>query len=137
MTLKRWLLVAAMVLGVGALLTFALPACNTPFIPLPPPGDPTFTPVVVNDGMGGMRTMWEVRGMPATALAEAKISVYNADVGAGVIVRAQTDGSYVAAPIDGRAGDRVQIDYTAKDGTPGPGICRLLQQGRAQTDCPH
>jgi hypothetical protein len=136
MTLKRCLLLVAMALGVGALLTFALPACNTPFIPLPPPGDPTFTPVVINDGMGGTRTVWDVRGMPAAALSEAKVSVYNATVGAGVIVRAQLDGSYVAAPIDGHEGDRVQIDYTAKDGTNGPGICRLLQQGRAQSDCP-
>jgi hypothetical protein len=137
MSWKRWLLVAALALGVGALMTLALPACNTPFIPLPPPGDPTFTPMAVSDGMGGTRMVWETRGEPSAALAEARISVYNADVGAGVIVRAQTDGSYVAAPIDGRAGDRVQIDYTAKDGTPGPGICRILQQGRAQTECPH
>jgi hypothetical protein len=134
MSLKRWLLVGAMALSAGAAMVLALPACNTPFIPLPPPSDPTFMPVVVGDGMGGSRTLWETRG---TAAAEAKVSVYNADVGAGVIVRAQTDGSYVATPLDGKEGDRIQIDYTAKDGTPGPGICRILQQGRAQTECPH
>ncbi len=137
MSLKRYLLVALMVLGVGTLLSLALPACNTPFIPLPPPGDPTFTPVAISDGMGGMRTMWEVRGMPASALSEAKVSVYNSDVGAGVIVKAQLDGAYVTSPIDGHEGDRVQIDYVAKDGSAGPGICRRLVTGRAQTDCSH
>jgi hypothetical protein len=136
MTTRRWLLTALGALAASALLVVVLPACNTPFIPLPPPADPTFTPVTVSDGMGGTRTMWETRGAPAAALSEAKVSVFNVDVGAGVIVRAQADGSYVAAPIDGREGDRVQIQYESKDGRSGPGICRRLQQGLAQSQCP-
>ena len=132
MTPRRWLLTAVMALATSSLMLVALPACNTPFIPLPPPADPTFTPVMVSDGMGGMRTMWETRGV---ALSEAKVSVYNEGVGAGVIVRALMDGSYVAAPIDGREGDHIRIDYADKDGRSGPGICRVLQQGQARTDC--
>ena len=136
MTPRRWLLTAVMALCTSSLMLVGLPACNTPFIPLPPPADPTFTPMMVSDGMGGTRTMWETRGPATSALSEAKVSVYNESVGAGVIVRAQVDGSYVAAPIDGREGDRVRIEYAAKDGRSGPGICRLLQQGQARTDCP-
>jgi hypothetical protein len=136
MTPRRWLLAAALALSTSSLMLVALPSCNTPFIPLPPPADPTFTPMMVSDGMGGMRTMWETRGPVSSALGEARVSVYNESVGAGVIVRAQVDGSYVAAPIDGREGDRIRIEYTAKDGRSGPGICRLLQQGQARTDCP-
>jgi hypothetical protein len=134
MTLKRTLLVTGMALSAGILSLCVLPSCNTPFIPLPPPGDPTFTPVVVNDAAGS-HMVWETRG---TADSQAKVSVYNADVGAGVIVRAQTDGTYVAVPIDGREGDRVQIEYTASDGRSAPSICRILQKGpgRAQTPCP-
>src|SRR5207247_6781838 len=98
----------------------------TPFIPLPPPSDPTFTPVMVSDGMGGTHMMWETRG---TAASEAKVSIFNASVGAGVIVRAQTDGAYVAAPIDGHEGDRVQIEYESKDGRSGTGSCGILQRG--------
>jgi len=136
MTPRRWLLTAVMALATSSSMLVGLPACNTPFIPLPPPADPTFTAVMVSDGMGGMRTMWETRGPATSALTEAKVSVYNESVGAGVIVRAQVDGSYAAAPIDGREGDHIRIEYAAKDGRSGPGICRVLQQGQARTDCP-
>ena|SRR5687767_4981820 len=135
MTPRRWLLAALTALATSGLMLVALPACNTPFIPLPPPADPSFMPVMVSDGMGGTRTMWETRGPASAMQGEAKVSIYNASVGAGVIVKAQLDGSYVAAPIDGREGDRIQIEYTAKDGRSGPSICRLLQQGQARTDC--
>ena len=123
-------------LAAGGSFVIGLPACNTPFIPLPPPGDPTFTPVMVSDGMGGTRMMWETRGGASSAMAEAKVSVFNVDVGAGVIVRAQADGAYVASPLDGREGDRIQIGYDGKDGRSGPGICRILTKGVAQTGCP-
>jgi hypothetical protein len=133
---RRWLLAAVTALAGACFSLLVLPACNTPFIPLPPPADPTFTPVVVSDEMGGMRTTWEARGPALPALAEAKVSIYNASLGAGVVVRAQGDGSYVAAPIDGREGDRIEVEYAAKDGRSGPGICRLLQAGQARTACP-
>jgi hypothetical protein len=136
MTPRRWLLAAVAALASSSLLVLGLPACNTPFIPLPPPANPTFMPVMVADGMGGTRMMWQTSGPAASALAEARVSIFNASVGGGVIVRAQADGSYVAAPIDGREGDRIEIDYTARDGRSGPGICRVLQQGLAQTECP-
>jgi hypothetical protein len=136
MTPRRWLLAAVAALVASSLLVLGLPACNTPFIPLPPPADPTFMPVMVADGMGGTRTMWETRGPATSSMSEAKVSVYNATVGAGVIVRAQTDGSYVASPIDGHEGDRVEIEYVAPDGRASPGICRILQPGQARTDCP-
>ena len=136
MTPRRWLLAAVAALAASSLLVLGLPACNTPFIPLPPPADPTFMPVMVADGMGGTRTMWETRGPATSAMSEAKVSVYNATVGGGVIVRAQTDGSYVASPIDGREGDRIEIEYVARDGRPAPGICRILHPGQARTDCP-
>jgi hypothetical protein len=132
---RRWALrVAAAALGAAAVL-LALPSCNTPFIPLPPPGDPTFTPVNVTDGMGGSRMAWETRGSPSSAMAEAKVFVYDLDLGAGVIVRAQPDGSYVAAPIEGKQGDRMQIRYESSEGHNSPDICRVLQPGLAQTDC--
>jgi hypothetical protein len=120
----------------AASLMFALPACNTPFIPLPPPGDPTFSPVMVSDGSGGTRTLWETRGAPSPTMGESTVYVFNLDVGAGVIVRAQTDGSYVASPLDGNEGDRVQLSYQTKDGRNSQSICRVLKQGVAQMECP-
>lgn len=134
MTLRRWLLLTVIALGAGGVLVFGLTACSTPFIPLPPPSDPSFTPIVVDDGMGGVRMTWETRG--TVAGAEARVSVYNATLGEGIIVRSLADGSYVASPLEGREGDRVEIDFEAKDGQGGAGICRLLQRGLAQTPCP-
>lgn len=134
MTLRRWLLVAMTALGAGGALTLGLPGCSTPFIPLPPPADPSFSPVAVDDGMGGLKMMWETRG--SVSAGEAKVSVYNASAGEGVIVRALPDGTYVASPIEGREGDRIEIGFEAKDGQRAPGICRLLQTGLAQTPCP-
>jgi hypothetical protein len=131
---KLCIAVAAGLIGaIGCLLVFA--SCNTPFIPLPPPGDPTFTPVAMNDGMGGPRTLWETRGAPASSMSEARVFVFNLDGGSGVIVRAAVDGSYVTNPIEGKLGDRIQVRYESKDGHPSPDICRVLQQGRAQTPC--
>jgi hypothetical protein len=133
--LRLWVLAAAgLVGGAGCLLVFA--SCNTPFIPLPPPGDPTFTPVAM-DGRGEARTLWETRGAPASAMSEARVFVFNIDAGTGVIVRAAADGSYITAdPLEGRLGDRVQLRYESPDGRMSPDICRVLEQGRAQTPCP-
>jgi hypothetical protein len=125
--------VGGLIAAMGCL--FALPACNTPFIPLPPPGDPTFTPVAVTDGVGGQRMLWETRGAPSSAMNEARVFVYNVDGGSGVIVKAQTDGSYVANPLDGKLGDRIQLHYIDREGHNSPDICRVLQQGLAQTGC--
>src|SRR5215212_10063657 len=106
-------LVAGPVMSLSRLRALALAAvvlaCNTPFIPLPPPADPTFTPVMVSDGMGGTRTMWETRG--AGVMAGARVSVFSIDGGTGVIARAQADGTYVTNPLDGRVGDRIQLHY--------------------------
>jgi hypothetical protein len=127
-----WMKTRRSKLVAGAALALAL-ACNTPFIPLPPPGDPTFTPVIVTDGMGAMHTTWETRG---NAMASAKVSIFNLDGGSGVIIRAQPDGTYVASPFEGREGDRIQIIYDTDDGRESPGICRVLQRGLSQTACP-
>jgi hypothetical protein len=127
-------LAAGLLAGLGFLFVF--PSCNTPFIPLPPPGDPTFNPVTMNDGMGGPRTLWETRGAPSSAMSDAQVFVFNIDAGAGVIVRAQPDGSYVTNPLEAKPGDRIQLRYRSHDGNNSPDICRLLQQGLAQRPCP-
>jgi hypothetical protein len=131
--MSRMKLLAALAAGLACGLAFLVvfPSCNTPFIPLPPPGDPTFTPVTMNEGP----RIWETRGGPSSAMSEARVFVYNIDGGTGVIQRANADGSYVANPIDARLGDRIQIRYESKDGRNSPDICRVLQQGLAQTPC--
>jgi hypothetical protein len=133
----RWILQLAAACGLGGAALFALISCNTPFIPIPPPSDPTFAPLLVVDPvMGGSRTVWETRGGPNEATSAAKIFIFNRDVGAGVITRAGNDGAYVASPLDGHANDRVDIQYEKPSGERSAVICRLLQEGLARTACP-
>jgi hypothetical protein len=136
MSIKSWIWrLACAALAVWGLLV-VFPACNTPFIPLPPPGNPTFTPVEIPEPMGGTRTVWEARGGPSNVMGEAKVLVFNVNGGSGVIVRAQPDGSYVAGQLEGVEGDRIQISYETKDRRPGPVICRPLVRGESTADCP-
>jgi hypothetical protein len=131
----RWvaLALAGLLAALGCLVVF--PGCNTPFIPLPPPADPTFTPVAASDSAMGNRVVWETRGAPSASTSEARVYVFNLDAGSGVIVRAQADGSYVANPLEGKPGDRVQLHYQTADGRNSPDICRVLEQGLARTPC--
>lgn len=127
-----WLL--ALATGAGALL-FVLSSCNSPFIPIPPPGDPSFMPVTATDAAGATRTAWEVRGTPQSLMADAKVFVYNVDGGTGLIVHAGGDGAYVASPLDAKRGDRVEIHYETPHGQVSPEICRVVDTGVARDDC--
>jgi hypothetical protein len=132
----RALGIIAGLVGLAASFLVIFPACNTPFIPLPPPGDPTFTPVMVSDGRGESHLAWQARGAPSAAMSGAKVTVYNLDGGTGLIVRAQTDGSYLASPFEGKVADRIQIGYEDPEGHPSQEICRVLGEGVARTSCP-
>ncbi len=112
-----------------------LVACNTPFIPIPPPADPTFTPVVTSDAMGGMKTLWEARGEPSAAMAGARLFLFDRELGAGVIVVAAADGSYVAPPIEAKLGDRIDLYYEKPSGEKSPRVCRVLEQGLSRRPC--
>jgi hypothetical protein len=131
----RWTARIAVALVAAGTLALCFAACNTPFIPIPPPADPTFTPVVTTDAMGGSKTVWQARGPAMKDMERARVYIYNADHGAGVIVRASDDGSYVGGPFEGKVGDRVHVQYEKPDGERSPELCRLLQEGLARTNC--
>lgn len=118
----------------SALLGLAL-GCNTPYIPIPPPGSPTFSPVVTMDGMGVPHTAWEARGDANVALTQAKLSLYNPALGQGVITRADVEGRYVAGPFEGALNDRIELSYETNKGELSPTVCFLLQPGLA-SPCP-
>jgi hypothetical protein len=125
--------------GTAAALLGILLGCNTPYIPLPPPGTPTFDPVVTTDAAGAPRTAWQATGGPNAAMTDARVAVYNVTLGRGVIARAQgtgqTAGAYVTGLFDGNPNDRIEISYENKDGELSPTLCVLLQTGVAQP-CP-
>lgn len=118
---------------VGAAL--GLVGCNANFIPVPPPGDPTFESVQVTDGTGATRQVWQVSGGPSDALKNARVYVFNASVGEGVITRASETGTYATGLLDGEPGDRIELHYETPE-EKSPLICRLLVAGPAKTPCP-
>ena len=115
-------------LAAGAALC-ALWACNTPYIPVPPPLDPSFTAITVDDGMGGTKKVWEVAGPAVAQAANGRVSVFNIKTQTGVIAKAAADGSYVTAPLDGVAGDNVEISYVTPKGEQSGVLCRKLADG--------
>jgi hypothetical protein len=105
--------IARLLLALGA--TAVVWACNAPFIPVPPPGH-TFTKALVSDGMGGEKTMWTAQGEPFAEGASARVYVFEANRGVGVIGLARADGSYTSPPFEGTAGDRIEVSYETSAG---------------------
>jgi hypothetical protein len=112
----------------------ALWACNAPFIPVPPP-TATFTPALVADGVGGQKTVWITDGAVNHVAAMARFFIYDNDSGNGVIVRANPDGSYRAAPFDGVRGDHVFIYYEDTTGQNSEVGCQILHEGSDPERC--
>jgi hypothetical protein len=130
--LKRRALIVGLVASAASAL-LPLSACNTPFIPIPPPGNPTFEPVVTPEPMGGTRTFWLARG---SVLPGARVFLWNASLKAGVIAQASTDGSYVAGPFDGKRGDAIELRYETAKGERSSSLCRILDAGERRAVCP-
>jgi hypothetical protein len=102
-------------------------ACNAPFIPVPPPGA-AFTSALVDDGSGGQKTVWITHGLPSENASFGRFSIFNQNLGVGVITTAELDGSYDAPPLDGAVNDRVQIYYQTPEGDYSDSICLLLSE---------
>ena len=93
----------------AAAVALALWACGPVYIPVPPPGEVSFTAQPLTDPTGAIHTLWIARGGPNGNAANATFSVIDRESGEGVITTAATDGSFVAGPLQGTAGDRITI----------------------------
>ncbi len=120
--LWRWL--AALLAGLSYVLVFA---CNSPFIPIPPP-NPTFSE-------GSTSGEWSVSTPPDSRASGALYYIYNADLGSGLIQRAGVDGSMYVYPLQGTAGDRIQIRWEKLPAEGSSTICRPLGQGLVLQGC--
>jgi len=109
--------------------------CNSNFIPIPPPGNPSFEPVQVADAIGAPRQVWQVSGVANEAMKGARVSVFNLTLGLGVIVKATAAGSYASGLLEGAPGDKVELFYDSASSEKSPTICRKLQPGIATTPC--
>ncbi|HEV3031197.1 MAG TPA: hypothetical protein VG319_06115 [Polyangia bacterium] len=123
----------ALALGVAALAW----ACNAPFIPIPPPGrTASFSSQLVPNGAGGQKTVWIAHGDAYQPASFAHIFVFDTDRSAGVIAQAAADGSYTAPPMDGMAGDRVEISFETPGFVLSTSVCFQLVDGPSAPVCP-
>jgi hypothetical protein len=119
-SLWKWL--AMVMAGLSLVAVFA---CNSPYIPIPPP-DPTYS----QDSSGE----WAVSIPPDYRAIGANYFIFNASVGTGIIQRAESDGSAYARPLQGKAGDSIYIHWERGTET-SPTICRPLGVGLVQMVC--
>jgi hypothetical protein len=104
---------------------------------VPPPGQTaSFTSALVSDGMGGQKTVWTAHGPANADVAFARVFVFNADRGAGVITVAGGDGSYASPAFDGDAGNRIEITFELPNGTRDEAGCFQLELGPMAPNCP-
>lgn len=120
--LRRWLAAT-----LAALAFVPIFACNSVFIPIPPP-DPTFNESATPNE-------WSVAAGPDLRARGALYYIYNADLGSGIIQRAADDGSVFATPLHGSVGDRIQIRWERDPGDASATICRRLAPGLVVQGC--
>ncbi|MGD0838064.1 MAG: hypothetical protein ABSB49_15605 [Polyangia bacterium] len=113
---------AAALLGLAMVAVFA---CNSPFIPIPPP-NPTFGQVSADN--------WSVTMPPDGAAIGATYFILNARLGSGIIQEAAGDGSVFAQPLQGQVGDSIYIHWERGTDTSSV-LCRPLGPGLVQTSC--
>lgn len=121
--LRRWLV--SLVAGASYLLIFA---CNSTFIPIPPP-NPTFTESATPGE-------WQVSTSADSRAIGARFYIFNATTGSGLIQVAGPDGSMAAYPLQGQAGDRIQIHWERSITDGSSTLCRPLGAGLVQQGCP-
>jgi hypothetical protein len=124
----RWIKIGTLLLAfVG------LGACIAPILSVPPPGamQISFESQVDTDVDGGQTTFWTTEGGPLPQAALATYYVRNRRLEAGVFAPAGEDGSFKAQPMEGTAGDPIQIYYVTPAGDYSESICVLLMPGAA------
>jgi hypothetical protein len=100
-------------------------ACNSPYIPIPPPN-----PSYEQDSSGE----WAVY-LPADSRAiGATYFIFNSTLGSGLIQRAAPDGSAYARPLQGQVNDSIYIHWQRGTET-SLTICRPLGVGVVQMVC--
>lgn len=111
-------------------------ACGPVYIPVPPPGQISFTSTALTDVNGSAQIYWITTGGPNGNAANATFYITDAQRGSGVITRARSDGSFVAGPMLGTAGDQVSIYFQATGGRDSVTSCVILDDGAVAATCP-
>jgi len=106
----------------GLALTAILWACNTPSIPMPPPGGELVS--FIQEDTDHYRFAIEPNNF---IQPRAEITVKNLDRVIWVGGEAQADGSFLSEPFQGAPGDMIQLTFT-KNGEGGT-TCYILAVG--------
>jgi hypothetical protein len=110
-------------------------ACGPVYIPVPPPGQVSFTSTPLTDAAGNIQTYWIAAGGPNGNAANATFFITDEQRGAGVITRARADGSFVSPPMEGTAGDQVGVYFQAVSGRDSATACLILGDGPVAARC--
>jgi hypothetical protein len=121
---KMYCWMAAALAGVSFVLVLA---CNSPFIPIPPP-NPDFT-------AGPTAGEWSVSTPPDSRAIGARFFIYNSTLGSGIIQQASADGSMSAYPLMGQIGDRIELHWEKSIIDTSSVICRPLGEGLVVRGC--
>jgi len=115
---------------------WALWACGPVYIPVPPPGQVSFTSTPLTDANGNVQSFWIASGGPNGNAANATFFITDVPRGTGVITRARSDGSFISAPMEGTAGDQVGVYFQSSSGRDSATACLILGDGPVAPTCP-
>jgi hypothetical protein len=113
----------------------ALWACGPVYIPVPPPSQIAFTSEAYTDAAGNPHTLWTTAGGPNGLAANGTFYITDLERRAGVIARANTDGSFVANPMEGTAGEHIAVYFQEVGGRDSVTACVLLSELPIATTC--
>ncbi|MFH2009635.1 MAG: hypothetical protein ABI333_23785 [bacterium] len=114
----------------GLVLWAILWACNTPSIPMPPPGPDSFLFEQNQDGL------WTLTIKPNVYIpANAEVTVKNLENGLFVGGPAESNGSFLSQPFFGNIGDVIQIWFITPQEEGGV-TCLILDTNDPPTEDP-
>ena len=123
-------------LVLGGVALVALWACGPVYIPVPPPGQISFTSESLTDASGATHTLWITSGGKNGNAADATFFIIDQERAAGVITHARPDGSFTADPMEGNVGDHVTVYYRDVAGRDSAAACVLLHEAAVADLCP-
>lgn len=115
---------------------WALWACGPVYIPVPPPGQVSFSSTLLTDPAGNTQMYWIAAGGPNGNAADATFFITDVARGSGVITRARADGSFVSPPMEGTAGDQVALYFQSPTGRDSVTACVILSEDPVAAHCP-
>jgi hypothetical protein len=111
-------------------LVLALPDCNTPIIPLPPPSVDSMSMAVVD----ATTNQVTISGKSINLIG-ATIHVINLADGFGTIAKADAEGAFTTHTFTAKDQDEVSVDYRSGGEVSDP-VCVVIDYQNGLSSCP-